>query len=139
VTTVLQSRVDGSPNSAIVAIDATGNVRWRHDTGTQRTFVLTKPAMDGAGNVFVVYNPGRYDGVIVLRPTAAGFDDFKSLPSPDEYGPRFYGARVADVNRDGVFEILTTAYGCDPSCADGQVAKRTYGWNGRDYVVGTKR
>ncbi len=139
VTTVLQARVDGSPNSAIVAVDAAGNVRWRHDTGTERSFVPARPAVDKVGNIFVVYNPGRYDGVIVLRPVTAGFEDFKSLPSPDEYGPRFYGARVADVDRDGIFEILTTVYGCDPSCVDGQVQKRTYGWNGRDYVVRTQR
>ena len=36
---------------------------------------FANPATDATGNMFVTYDPGRYDGVLVLIPNADGFED----------------------------------------------------------------
>ena len=41
----------------------------------RESFGFAKPATDATGNTFGTYNPGRYDGVLVLIPTADGFED----------------------------------------------------------------
>jgi hypothetical protein len=134
VTTLLSSLPDGSPNSAIVAIDSHNRVMWRHDTGDQREFSPAKPATDKSGNVFIIYNPGRHNGVIILRASKVGFDDFDSLPSPSNYGPRFYDASITDTDHDGILEIAKPAVDCQPKCADGKPRRDTYRWTGNNYL-----
>lgn len=95
------------------------------------------PATDSTGNTFVIYNPGRYDGVLVLVPTADGFADIGWRSADDHYsGGRFayYYARTAGPGKDGAYTIVQSIKGCDPSCAEGATAKVTLRWDGRDYL-----
>ena len=54
-----------------------------------------------------MYNPGRYDGIVVLDPTKYGFEDFGSLPTSGESTGRFYGAHLTDVDGDRIYEIVS--------------------------------
>jgi hypothetical protein len=80
--------------------------------------------VDALGHIFLGFDPGRYNGVIVLVPTRDGFDDLGTLPPPDDYQTRFYCASVVDVDHDGVYEVVEP-----PFCGSG-----TYRWRGTDYV-----
>ncbi|WP_187285035.1 hypothetical protein [Streptomyces sp. OR43] len=98
---------------------------------------FASPATDSTRNVFVVYNPGRYDGVLVLVPTADGFADISWRSAEDHYsGGRFafYHARPVGPGKDGAYAIVQSIKGCDPSCAEGATAKVTLRWNGHDYL-----
>ncbi|MFJ9109910.1 hypothetical protein [Streptomyces sp. NPDC102283] len=95
------------------------------------------PATDSTKNTFVIYNPGRYDGVLVLVPTADGFADIGWRSADDHYsGGRlaFYFARTAGPGKDGAYAIVQSIKGCDPSCAEGATAKVTLRWDGHDYL-----
>ncbi|MEU0228716.1 hypothetical protein ABZ177_30835 [Streptomyces sp. NPDC006284] len=95
------------------------------------------PATDSTRNVFVTYNPGRYDGVLVLVPTADGFADIGWSSAGDHYsGGRFafYHARPVGPGEDGQYAIVHSIKGCDPSCAEGATSKVTLRWDGRDYL-----
>lgn len=95
------------------------------------------PATDSTGNTFLVYNPGRYDGVLVLVPTADGFADIGWRSADDHYsGGRFafYYARPVGPGKDGEYTIVHSIKGCDPSCAEGATAKVTLRWDGHDYL-----
>ncbi|WP_432878861.1 hypothetical protein [Streptomyces sp. CA-251251] len=95
------------------------------------------PATDSTRNVFVTYNPGRYDGVLVLVPTADGFADIEWASPDDHYsGGRyaFYYARPVGPGEDGEYAIVHSIKGCDPSCAEGATSKVILRWDGRDYL-----
>ncbi|ANB09153.1 hypothetical protein SAM40697_5197 [Streptomyces ambofaciens] len=95
------------------------------------------PATDSTKNVFVTYNPGRYDGVLVLVPTADGFADIGWKSADDYYsGGRFafYYARPVGPGEDGEYAIVHSIKGCDPSCAEGATSKVILRWDGRDYL-----
>ncbi len=53
------------------------------------------------GRIFIDYDPGRYNGVIILGPTVDGFEDFDALPPAGDYLGRFYYAEATDADRDG--------------------------------------
>jgi hypothetical protein len=121
--------------SHLIVTDGANNIQFRYDN--QEFKDKLTPANDGvdkAGNLFIVFNPGRYDGVVVLRPTRNGFDNFGTLPNPGDYNSRFYSARIVDTNGDGVFEIQQDSNDCNPSCASAKVVTATFFWNGADYV-----
>jgi hypothetical protein len=137
------------PDSYIKAIDDKGRVRWSSNVAGYEALApagvepnQTEPAVDSpqdaTGNVFINYNPGRYNGVIVLRPTAADFENFGSLPASGDYAAPWYGADVVDRNHDGVFEIEETVY-CHPECTARGDTIVTYSWNGRGYVKTSQR
>ncbi|SED70876.1 hypothetical protein SAMN04488550_3015 [Gordonia malaquae] len=92
------------------------------------------PAYDITGNTFVKYNPGRYDGVIVLVPTPTGFAD----PGVDESGYMgelmFYYAEAKGPGSDGRYVIEKSSNNCTPDCAGGTITKKTLRWNGHDYA-----
>ncbi len=92
------------------------------------------PASDITGNTFVKYNPGRYDGVLVLVPTPTGFAD----PGVDESGYMgklmFYYAEAKGPGSDGRYVIEQSSNNCTPDCAGGTITKKTLRWNGHDYV-----
>jgi len=117
--------------------DASGNQRWSRPLGG--CFETLKPGevpIDKLGHVFVDYNPGRYNGVIVLNPSKQGFQDFGSLPPPDDYAGRWYYAESSDINKDGVREIVQSNNDCEPDCAGGTITSQTFSWNGSDYAPG---
>jgi hypothetical protein len=120
----------------LVAFDASGAERWRGEFEACGSDLRpASPTADAAGHLFVLFNPGRYDGTIVLAPTADGFADFATLPVGDDYNTRFYSSRVADVDGDGRLEVLVETNDCVPDCAGGSTTTVTYRWNGTDYVA----
>ena len=100
---------------------------------------FANPAIDGLGHIFVSYDPGRLRGVIVLRPTDEGMEDFGTLVTEESclypYGGRFYGAEVADTNGDGILEIEHQFETGDESCPEGVLAAGIFEWNGHDYEL----
>lgn len=122
--------------STLAVVDAAGAIRFRRDWEWGTEIGLNDPATDASGNVFVTYNPGRYDGIIVLRPVPYGVESFGSLPAPDDYsgaGPFGYYAEAVDDNGDGLLEILQYDNDCTPSCAGGTVTTTRYAWTGSGY------
>ncbi|MEU4623299.1 alpha/beta fold hydrolase [Actinoplanes sp. NPDC023801] len=117
----------------IVVTDASRTVRWHHFGGDWFELSIAKPAPDRAGNYFLDYNPGRYNGVIVLRPRTGGFDDFTTMPPEDDYVAPFYYAEHRDVDGDGTLEIEKFENDCDPSCAEGTITTSIHRWTGRGY------
>lgn len=137
---VRRSGSDG-PAGCVAAVTGSGralapvevDVNWSMEDPLR----FAAPATDSTKNLFVVYNPGRYDGVLVLVPTADGFADI-GWRSPDEHysGGRFafYYARPVGPGKDGEYAIVHYIKGCDPSCAEGATAKVTLRWDGHDYL-----
>lgn len=95
------------------------------------------PATDATGNTFVIYNPGRYDGVLVLVPSKDGFEDIGWSNPADHYsGGRlaYYYARLDGPGGDGRYTVVKSANSCNPNCASGAVSKVTLRWNGHTYL-----
>ncbi|GAA3386879.1 hypothetical protein [Streptomyces roseoviridis] len=95
------------------------------------------PATDTTGNTFVVYNPGRYDGVLVLVPDADGFEDIGWRSTTEHYsGGRFayYHARLDGPGEDGRYTIIQSENSCVPSCAQGATSQVSLHWNGHEYL-----
>lgn len=72
------------------------------------------------GFMFITYNPGRYNGVIVLRATKDGIDDFGTDSFPRTYNGRFYYAEVR-VESNRSFSVIRSQNNCVPSCAAGTI------------------
>ena len=137
--------LDPGPASLTVK-DASGTVRfsWEHEFlysfGPAGTTPLSSPRdqvgspVDRLGHIFLSFNPGRSNGVIVLVPTATGFQDLATLPPHDDYQTRFYCANAADPDHDHVYEVIKPkSCGCTAVC-DPDARKYTYRWRGSDYV-----
>lgn len=115
-------------------VDASGSVVWSHPFGTNwYELAVNEPAIDDTGHLFVNFNPGRYNGVIVLAPIEDGFEDFGTLPDYGDYNTRFYYAEAVDPNEDGTLEVEVSENDCIPSCADGSITSTVYTWDGEDY------
>ena len=126
----------GQASSNLVAIDSTETLRWYHELGFMEVLKFHNPPIDRLGHIFITYNPGRYDGVGVLRPIIGGFDGISTLPTLDEPGGgRFYSAQPIDVNSDGQLEIEQSSNDCNPTCAGGTTTTVLYHWDGRDYQL----
>lgn len=98
---------------------------------------FANPATDATGNTFVIYNPGRYDGVLVLVPSKDGFEDIGWRDPTDHYsGGRlaYYNARLDGPGEDGRYAIVQSGNSCNPDCASGSVSKVTLRWNGHEYL-----
>ncbi len=132
-----QNTDDEYPGPASLTVtDASGATRfsWEHNflysfgpAGTSRSASpqdRVGSPVDRLGHIFLRFDPGRYNGVIVLVPTEAGFEDLQTLPPYDDYQTRFYCAGAADLNHDDVYEVV------EPEFCGGN----TYRWRGTDYV-----
>ena len=126
---------DAGPTADITVLDGDGTVRWQYRAGFWLELKLALPARDATGNIFLTYNPGRYNGVIVLHPTAGGFEDFDTLPAPGGYLARFYGADLVGPDADGRYAVDHYVNDCTPSCAEGTVRHFFHSWNGVTYLV----
>lgn len=151
VRLVTRQLVNEPGPASITVLDSAGEVRFAYQNEFQYLLqpagiqnqagaygspysVPTSP-MDAQGNIFLDFNPGRYNGVIVLRPTTNGFEDFGTLPAlPDGYRTDFYYATVVDVDGDGTYEVQKFSNDCTPSCAGGKIGSEIYWWNGSSFA-----
>lgn len=126
----------GGPGEAhIVVLNANRQVVWKYDSDQFTELAVAMPPVDDTGHIFVNFDPGRLNGVIVLSSADDGFDTYSSLPASGEYRTRFYGARIVDIDGDRVNEIEVETNDCNPSCAGGTATTRLFKWDGRDYVA----
>ncbi|MFT4126231.1 MAG: hypothetical protein QM662_08380 [Gordonia sp. (in: high G+C Gram-positive bacteria)] len=119
-------------SACLVAVDGQGATRWAYSENIHYEWNLATPASDVTGHIFVIYNPGRYRGVIVLIPTPAGF-----APFSHDYRTglnRYYSAELIGPDPTIGYSITLSANDCSPTCADGTVSTRTIHWNGSAYV-----
>lgn len=125
----------------IAPVTASGKIIPANYIRVTNHFGFPSPATDSTGNTFVTYNPGRYDGVLVLIPTSGGFEDIgweqESTESNPSYWGRFaiYYAELVGPGVDGQYVIRQSSNDCDPSCAAGTTTHEDLRWNGTDYVA----
>lgn len=125
----------------VASVTGTGRVLPAIYIRVTSHFGFPSPATDTTGNTFVTYNPGRYDGVLVLVPARDGFEDIgweqESTANDPSYWGRFaiYYAELVGPGADGQYTIRQSSNDCDPSCADGTTTYEDLRWNGTDYVV----
>ncbi len=122
----------------VAAVTASGKVLPPLRVDVSGHFGFPSPATDATGNTFVTYNPGRYDGVLVLVPTPDGFEDigWSDASGDTHYRGRFaiYYAELVGPGPNGQYTIRQSTNDCTPSCAEGTVTHRDLHWNGTDYV-----
>jgi hypothetical protein len=125
----------------VASVTASGKVLPAIYVRVTDHFGFPSPATDTTGNTFVTYNPGRYDGVLVLVPSPNGFEDIgwesKSTASDPSYWGRLaiYYAELVGPGPDGQYTIRKSSNDCDPNCAQGTVTDEDLRWNGTDYVA----
>ncbi len=153
VTRMPSDQESGPGPVSITVVDASGRTRFSWHAGT---FYRLRPAgtggavngaiyawgypgvaspFDKLGHIFINFDPGRLNGVIVLSRTATGFANFGSLPPLNDYTGRFYGASVVDQDNDGIYEIEVISNDCEPSCAEGTETSTAYKWDGSNYTA----
>lgn len=125
------------PSGAAV-VDAAGVLRWTYawldNPGLAYRFTLHRPATDASGNFFIDYDPGRYPGLMVLRPKVNGMRVLYG-PSRSEYTePSMYYAELIGPGADGRFTVKQSHNDCNPTCAGGTTTSWIYRWNGSSYV-----
>ena len=99
------------------------------------SFSFASPVSDSTGNAFVKYNPGRYDGVLVLVPTDNGYEDIGWDPNVHYAGKRaYYNGELAGPGANGQYTIRLSRNNCEPSCAEGKTTTVDLHWDGHDYV-----
>jgi serine/threonine protein kinase, bacterial len=123
----------------IAAVTAAGAVLPAIPLDARETFGFANPATDSTGNTFITYNPGRYDGVLVLIPNAGGFEDIgwdNTGGSTQHYYGRhaYYYAQLVGPGPDGRYTIRQSGNDCTPSCAGGTTTTKDLHWSGSDYV-----
>ena len=108
-----------------IQIDVAGN-----------SLAFANPVTDATGNAFITYNPGRYDGILVLVPTADGFEDIGWDNNDTRYSGKraYYYAKLNGPGPDGRYTITQFNNNCEPSCAGGSVTSQVLHWDGHDYV-----
>ncbi|MGU3292409.1 hypothetical protein [Williamsia sp. M5A3_1d] len=123
----------GPQDACLIAVDGNNRVRWSFVDGNgESRWGVASPATDSTGNLFVTYNPGRYDGVIVLHPTASGFAPIGTTYSDGPF--RYYHAELQGPGASGQYTIKQSNNDCNPACANGTITSKILRWNGTDYV-----
>lgn len=132
IVTMLADQATDDPGH-VAAVDSEDGVVWFEET-MERLLTLepAQQVQDADGIVLLKYNPGRYDGVIALAPTASGFDDLHTLPA-DDYDKRFYNASPT-MSEDGTYVIWHVVNDCEPACAAGPDTEQPFEWDGSDFV-----
>lgn len=98
---------------------------------------FANPAQDATQNVFVIYNPGRYNGVMTLVPTATGYADIgwgAESPAYRTTTHAYYWVELLGPGGDGRYTIKMYDNNCEPDCAGGTVTTKILRWNGHRYV-----
>ncbi|MFE2212092.1 hypothetical protein ACFW93_08920 [Streptomyces canus] len=139
VRVFLVRRTDSNPlTGCIASVTSSGHVLKSIDVEVyENELKFADPASDATKNTFVIYNPGRYDGVLVLVPDKDGYEDIGWSDPENHYtGGRlaYYNARLAGPGGDGQFKIVKSENSCNPSCADGAITQFILHWNGNEYL-----
>lgn len=133
-----QRETEGFPRGCIVAVSSNGKSLMAIEVETDKTDLqFANPATDATGNTFVVYNPGRYDGILVLVPQGDGFADIGWTDPTSHYlGGKlaFYNAELTGPGADGQYTITRFVNSCIPSCAEGSSTQTVLRWNGKQYL-----
>ncbi|MGW1513618.1 hypothetical protein [Streptomyces sp. NPDC002394] len=128
----------GAPTGCVASVTGSGNALASIDVDIyENDLHFASPESDATKNTFVIYNPGRYDGVLVLVPAKDGFEDVRWTDPDIHYrGGRhaFYHARLAGPGADGRYTIVQSQNSCNPSCAEGATSNITLHWNGHEYL-----
>jgi hypothetical protein len=142
IFTLIKPRGFDSSWGCVVAVTATGKavVAVEGVDIHQDALTVADPVSDATSNAFVTYNPGRYDGVLVLTPTDTGFEPISPkltgvADHPDPGQRNFYYAELLGPGSDGQYQLKTSMNDCDPSCGEGTTTSKTLLWNGSDYEV----
>jgi hypothetical protein len=134
----LNTSARSGSEGCIVVVASSGKVLPAIPVDAKQKFGFANPATDATGNTFVTYNPGRYDGVLVLIPNADGFDDIgwdDRSSRQHYYGKRaYYYAELVGPSANGQYTIRQSRNDCTPSCSGGTVTTQDLHWNGSDYV-----
>ncbi|MFE7273168.1 hypothetical protein [Streptomyces sp. NPDC057623] len=135
---LVRRSASNEPTGCVAAVTGRGRALASVDVDVyEDSLHFAEPATDATKNTFVIYNPGRYDGVLVLVPNTDGFEDIGWNDPAEHYsGGRFayYGARLAGPANDGRYTIIHSSNSCNPTCAQGATAQVTLRWNGHDYL-----
>ncbi|OBA81130.1 hypothetical protein A9W99_14840 [Mycobacterium sp. 1164966.3] len=127
-----------SDHGCVVAVADTGKAIIAIPLDIEgNSLAFADPVTDSTGNAFVTYNPGRYDGVLVLVPTPSGFQDPGwSTPGIHYVGKRaYYDAKPQGPGPDGKYTIVQSRNDCEPDCAGGTITNKVLHWDGKDYVA----
>lgn len=120
-----------------VLVDQSGRIRWalpgNAEERTQYEFALAKPATDASGLYFINYNPGRYNGLTVLRPSATGMDVIAGWYN-NPMGQDLYYARLDGIGSDGKYTVIKSENDCTPDCAGGLITEQRLKWDGTEFA-----
>lgn len=127
----------GPAEATAVLVDRQGRVRWalpgKAEERAQYEFALAEPATDSTGLYFINYNPGRYNGLTVLRPSPTGMDVIAGWYS-NPMGQDLYYARLDGIGPDGKYTIIQSRNDCTPDCATGTTTEQRLKWNGTEFA-----
>lgn len=128
---------------AIAAFTEEGQLVWSTRVSDLYELKVATPAQDSTGNIFVNWNPGRYNGIDIFQPTNNGFS-IPSRKNPQEvsgqsaleyFEASFYYAALVGPGADGRYTIDQSNNDCTPSCAAGTITHKTYVWDGHQYIL----
>ncbi|MFB6963455.1 hypothetical protein ACFCYB_42600 [Streptomyces sp. NPDC056309] len=126
------------PKGCVAAVTGNGHALKTIDVDIyENELHFATPESDTTKNTFVIYNPGRYDGVLVLVPNKEGFEDIGWSSPEDHYRSAklaYYSARLVGPGGDGRYTIVKSGNSCVPSCAEGSTTNVTLHWNGHEYL-----
>lgn len=129
---------DNPPGAATaVLVDAAGTVRWvlpgTEEERRQYEFSLADPATDSTGLYFINYNPGRYNGITVLKPTSVGMEVIAGWYDRPQ-GQDLYYASLEGPGSDGRYTVVKSSNDCTPDCASGKTTSVRLRWNGTTFA-----
>jgi serine/threonine-protein kinase len=132
----VNTEAQADSEGCIAAVTNSGAVLPPVPLDVRETFRFANPATDATGNTFITYNPGRYDGVLVLIPDPGGFEDIGWDDTYSHYSGRhaYYYVELVGPGSDGMYTIRQSSNDCTPSCAEGAVTSKILHWNGSDYI-----
>lgn len=114
-------------------LDDQGEVIERRLGEVDGTWFLGAPQLDDSGNIIYMYNPGRSDGCVALRPEGEWFEGFETDPlqvsdPKSDYDTRFYGCKWVE-GESGSMDIVYIPSGGATFNPNPEV----FTWNGEDY------
>ena len=144
-STLLTCETKPQARVGAAVFDSRGTLKWKMSREGY-VFKVASPGTDASKNLFIMYNPGRYDGVEVLAPVPDGIETYYGwdmpiedrqrtggIPETDPLHLSGYYANLLGPGADGLYRIEQFNNDCTPSCAEGTTTSRVYVWNGSDY------